>query len=61
MHTLEYHSAPRMDAAVPSAATGMGPEMMTLSEVKDKHMLSAICGIQGFHKEMQMNLLTEQK
>lgn len=46
IHTLEYHSALRMDTAVPSAATWMGLEMITLvKSVKDKHMLSAICGI----------------
>ena len=47
---MEYYSAIKKNDLMPSAATWMDLEMITLSEVnqteKDKyHMISLICGI----------------
>ena len=50
IHTMEYYSAIKKNEIMPSAATQMDLEIITLSEVnqkeKDKyHMTSLICGI----------------
>ena len=50
MYTMEYHSAIKKDAIMSFAATWMGLEDVTLSEVRQAeketyHMTSLICGI----------------
>ena len=49
IHTMEYYSATKKNEIMPFAATRMDIEIIILSElsqtVKDKYMLSLICGI----------------
>ena len=50
IYTMEYHSATKKNEILPSAATWMQLEIITLSKVsqteKDKyHMVSPTCGI----------------
>uniref|UniRef100_A0A8D0R4F5 Uncharacterized protein n=1 Tax=Sus scrofa TaxID=9823 RepID=A0A8D0R4F5_PIG len=63
INTMEYYSAAKKNEIMPSAATRMQLEVLTLSEMsreeKDKYpMISLICEIQNM---AQMNLSTEQK
>ena len=61
VYTVEHYSAIKKNETMPTAATWMDLEIITLSEVSDKtkyHMVSLVYVIL---KIIQINLFTQQK